>query len=405
MPTTPQALAGHTIEPSVSVPIAIGARPAATAAPEPELDPDGLRSSACGLAAWPPSVLQPLVERVERKLAHSDRFALPRITAPASRSRRDQERVAPVRRAAQGGRARGGGQAADVDVVLDQDRDAVQRAAGGGAFLVAGGGLAQGVRADRGDRAEDRVELRDALQVIGGERHRRGGTRGRGARAVSRPLRPGARLRARTWWQDSRVQLTMGDLEVVPARDRPDLLAPAVASALAALAGPVFSGAAHAAGDAIGVAEIDPALADTAAFCERYGVDQAESANCVVISGRRGGETRFAACVVLATTRADVNGAARRELDVRKASFAAMDVAVAETGMEYGGITPVGLPAAWPILVNARVAAAAGGGDRQRPAALEAGAARRGGRAPPRRHGHPQPGPLTPPWRPVWRAG
>ena len=86
-------------------------------------------------------------------------------------------------------------------------------------------------------------------------------------------------------------------------------------------------------------------------------MDQAVSANCVVISGRRGGETRFAACVVLATTRADVNGAARRELDVRKASFAAMDVAVAETGMEYGGITPVGLPAAWPILVDARVAA------------------------------------------------
>jgi prolyl-tRNA editing enzyme YbaK/EbsC (Cys-tRNA(Pro) deacylase) len=150
------------------------------------------------------------------------------------------------------------------------------------------------------------------------------------------------------------VQLTMGDLEVVPGRDRPDLLAPAVAGALAALAGPVFGDSA----EAIGVAEIDPALADTAAFCERYGVGLAESANCVVISGRRGGETKLAACVVLATTRADVNGAARRALDVRKASFAPMDVAVAETGMEYGGITPVGLPAAWPILVDARVAAA-----------------------------------------------
>jgi prolyl-tRNA editing enzyme YbaK/EbsC (Cys-tRNA(Pro) deacylase) len=147
------------------------------------------------------------------------------------------------------------------------------------------------------------------------------------------------------------VQMTMGDLEVVPARDRPDLLAPAVAGALAGLED-------TRAGDAIGVAEIDPGLADTAAFCERYGVDPAESANCVVISGRRDGETRFAACVVLATTRADVNGAARRQLDVRKASFAPMDVAVAETGMEYGGITPVGLPAAWPILVDARVAEA-----------------------------------------------
>ena len=146
------------------------------------------------------------------------------------------------------------------------------------------------------------------------------------------------------------MQMTMGDLDVVPAGDRPDLLAPSVASALAALAGTL-------AGDTTGVAEIDPGLADTAAFCERYGVSLDESANCVVISGKRGGETRFAACVVLATTRADVNGVARRQLDVRKASFAPMDVAVAETGMEYGGITPVGLPADWPLLVDARVAA------------------------------------------------
>ena len=87
MPTIPQALAGQTIEPSVSVPTASGASPAATAAADPELDPDGLRSSACGLAVWPPRVVQPLVEWVERKLAHSDRLALPMITAPAWRSR------------------------------------------------------------------------------------------------------------------------------------------------------------------------------------------------------------------------------------------------------------------------------------------------------------------------------
>ena len=138
----------------------------------------------------------------------------------------------------------------------------------------------------------------------------------------------------------------MGKLAAVPALSRPDLLAPAVAAALAALEGDLAPGG-------VGVAEIDPELADTAAFCERYGVAAAGSANCVVISGRRGGETRFAACMVLATTRADVNGAARRELDVRKASFAPRDVAVAETGMEYGG-----LPAGWPILVDDAVAAA-----------------------------------------------
>ena len=143
----------------------------------------------------------------------------------------------------------------------------------------------------------------------------------------------------------------MGKLEFVPAASRPDLLATPVA---AALSGPAWHGAAA----RVGVAEIDPDLADTAAFCERYGVLLAESANCVVIAGRREGETRFAACVVLATTRADVNGVARRALDVRKASFAATDVAVAETAMEYGGITPIGLPAGWPVLVDAAVAAA-----------------------------------------------
>jgi len=105
------------------------------------------------------------------------------------------------------------------------------------------------------------------------------------------------------------------------------------------------------------VAAIDPDLADTAAFCERYDVGLDVSANCVVIAARRGEDVRHAACVVLATTRADVNGVVRRHMDARKASFASMDDAVALTGMEYGGITPIGLPADWPILVDARVAA------------------------------------------------
>ena len=107
----------------------------------------------------------------------------------------------------------------------------------------------------------------------------------------------------------------------------------------------------------IGVAEIDPALADTAAFCEEYGVALDESANCVVVAGRREGQTRMAACMVLATTRADVNGLVKRELDVRKASFAPMETAVELTGMEYGGITAIGLPADWPLFVDAAVAA------------------------------------------------
>jgi prolyl-tRNA editing enzyme YbaK/EbsC (Cys-tRNA(Pro) deacylase) len=137
----------------------------------------------------------------------------------------------------------------------------------------------------------------------------------------------------------------LGNLVTVPATDRLDLLAAPVAAALAEPGGPELF-----------VAEIDPAVADTAAFCERYEVPLDVSANCVVVAGRRGGETRMAACMVLATSRADVNGVVRRRLDTRKASFAAMDLAVAETGMEYGGITPVGLPSDWPLLVDTAVA-------------------------------------------------
>lgn len=141
---------------------------------------------------------------------------------------------------------------------------------------------------------------------------------------------------------------SIGTLSTTPALHRTDLLAPPVVAALRAWAGPTPV-------DEIGIAEIDPALADTRAFCERYGVALAASANCVVAAGRRGETTRLAACVVLATTRADVNGLVRRRLDARKASFAPMELAVAETGMEYGGITPLGLPAAWPLLVDAAV--------------------------------------------------
>jgi prolyl-tRNA editing enzyme YbaK/EbsC (Cys-tRNA(Pro) deacylase) len=148
--------------------------------------------------------------------------------------------------------------------------------------------------------------------------------------------------------EDGRVIET---LELVPALTRPDLLAAPVLAALRGWEGerPV---------ERIAVAEIDPEVADTAAFSERYRVPLAESANCVVISGRRAGEARQLACVVLATTRADVNGIARRRLDVRKASFLPMDEAVAGTAMEYGGITPIGLPLGWPVLVDAAVAAA-----------------------------------------------
>jgi len=140
----------------------------------------------------------------------------------------------------------------------------------------------------------------------------------------------------------------LGRLDTGPAFTRTDLLAPPVATFLADWAR---------APDVV-VAEIDPDLADTAAFCERYDVGLDVSANCVVVAARRGDVTKYAACVVLATTRADVNGVVRRHLDARKASFAPMDDAVAQTGMEYGGITPLGLPSDWPVLVDRAVAEA-----------------------------------------------
>ncbi|BBH65464.1 hypothetical protein ACTI_21490 [Actinoplanes sp. OR16] len=144
----------------------------------------------------------------------------------------------------------------------------------------------------------------------------------------------------------------MGSLQTESAQSRLDLLAPPVAKALE-----VWPVEAPIDADQVLVAPIDASLADTAAFCEAYGVGLAESANCVIVAGRRGDVTKYAACVVLATTRADVNGVIRKYLDVRKASFAPMDDAVALTGMEYGGITPIGLPASWPILVDSRVVA------------------------------------------------
>jgi len=142
----------------------------------------------------------------------------------------------------------------------------------------------------------------------------------------------------------------LGTLRAVPALDRPDLLADPVALALKALDP---ADAAH-----VGVAEIDPELADTAAFCAAYSSPLDGSANCVVVAGRRGEDTRYAACLVLSTTRADVNGLVRKRLAARKASFAPMDDAVARTGMEYGGLTPVGLPASWPLLVDTAVVVA-----------------------------------------------
>jgi prolyl-tRNA editing enzyme YbaK/EbsC (Cys-tRNA(Pro) deacylase) len=137
----------------------------------------------------------------------------------------------------------------------------------------------------------------------------------------------------------------LGSLSSVPASGRPDLLAEPTLRALAA-AGLL---------DDVGVVEIDPALSDTVTTQQEFGVEPDSLANCVVVGGKREGIERLAACVVLATTRADINRVVKRLLDVRKASFLPMARATELTDMEYGGITPIGLPSIWPVLVDRRV--------------------------------------------------
>lgn len=133
-------------------------------------------------------------------------------------------------------------------------------------------------------------------------------------------------------------------LNPVPARSRPDLLPEPVLAAVR---------------DHVPMAEvfeIDPAHADTQTLCEVYDLPLEVMANAVLVLGRRAGEERHACCMTLAHRRVDVNNVVRRRLDARKASFAPMDFAVEASGMEYGGITPVGLPATWPVWVDGAVA-------------------------------------------------
>ncbi|MDR1767118.1 MAG: hypothetical protein LBR32_01580 [Propionibacteriaceae bacterium] len=133
------------------------------------------------------------------------------------------------------------------------------------------------------------------------------------------------------------------DLHPVPAGERPDLLAPATAAALRHVPQAL-------------VFEIDPALSDTDALCEATGLPANVMGNAVLVMGKREGQVRRCCAMVLADRRVDVNGLVKRRLDVRKASFAPMDVAVEASGMEYGGITPVGLGEDWPVWLDETIA-------------------------------------------------
>jgi prolyl-tRNA editing enzyme YbaK/EbsC (Cys-tRNA(Pro) deacylase) len=117
------------------------------------------------------------------------------------------------------------------------------------------------------------------------------------------------------------------------------------------------------------VMDCDPDFADTAAFCERYGIAPEDSANTIVVIGKSD-PPRYCACILLATTRLDVNRTVRGLLGTRKASFASADETAAITGMLLGGVTPFGLPADLPLYVDAAVMdrpeVVVGGGSRSR---------------------------------------
>ncbi len=102
------------------------------------------------------------------------------------------------------------------------------------------------------------------------------------------------------------------------------------------------------------VIDCDPSYADTAEFCNHYGYSLDESANAILLEGKAESPV-YALCVVLATTRINVNKVARKRLGTRKASFASAEITKELTGMEIGGVTPVGLPEDLPVWIDSLV--------------------------------------------------
>jgi len=107
--------------------------------------------------------------------------------------------------------------------------------------------------------------------------------------------------------------------------------------------------------DGVYVVAINPELSDTASFCETYNVPRKIATNCIIVEAKRADRVWYAACLILADDMIDVNGKVRKQLDARKTSFAPQEMALALTHMEYGGITPLGLPEEWPILIDEKV--------------------------------------------------
>jgi prolyl-tRNA editing enzyme YbaK/EbsC (Cys-tRNA(Pro) deacylase) len=134
-------------------------------------------------------------------------------------------------------------------------------------------------------------------------------------------------------------------LQFAPALNHPELLAASTRTAIERATNP---------SDVL-VAEIDPAAAAAEVLMERYGVLPTEGVNCVIIEAVRSGISTYAAVLVQPGTRADLNGIVRKHLGARRVSFAPHDLTLEMTGMEYGSITAIGLPADWPVLISAPI--------------------------------------------------
>jgi len=132
-------------------------------------------------------------------------------------------------------------------------------------------------------------------------------------------------------------------LNLLPASEHPEMMAPSTAAAIALIP------------EALTFA-IDPDDADTATLTSKLDLPLTASGNAVLITGFRAGEPRHCCCMTPADRRVDVNHTVKQTLDVRKCSFASMDEAVSASGMEYGGITPIGLPIDWPVWLDSYLA-------------------------------------------------
>lgn len=103
------------------------------------------------------------------------------------------------------------------------------------------------------------------------------------------------------------------------------------------------------------VAEIDPQYAGGKELCDKYQIDVSKGANCLIVNGIRGKNKTFAACLVPVGYKYDMSGVVRKTINARQVSVAPLDFVLAETQMEYGSITPIGLPNEWLLFIDPAV--------------------------------------------------